>query len=386
MKLRDDLARLLPRLREADLPKFCAFHEKYAPHLATIATGLYDRLTPEDQARFLVWWLKRWAKIDLVNPVERALYDATIERTKAEPREAQALGDGHYLWRDFKSQGWDFQLLGYDWVLGVHDVLYNQYEHGDVKLEPGDVIIDAGAFIGDTAVYFHHKLAGQCQIHSFELLDENLALLVHNLEHNGVPDEHIVLNKMALADSSGGEILVTGGRAQSAASMFGPQTRGERVQTIALDDYVSRMELERVDFIKLDIEGAEALALKGAQHTIAHFQPKLAVCLYHKWDDVFTLPPLIHATGVDYTLAFKWVQLADGWEAVLLCMPAARASARKPTPEPVPTEASDALAVALNVLTKAYTKKWNQADALWREKQQRGAAVAAAPVAEAAAA
>lgn len=377
MKLRHDLAALLPRLGEADLHKFCQFYERYAPHLATISHALYERLCGADQARFLVWWLKRWGKIDLVNPVERALYQNTLARTQAEPRPDVALGEAHYRLRDFKSQGHDFQLLGYDWVLGVHDVLYNQYEHGDVALRPGDVIIDAGAFIGDTAVYFHHKLGGDCQVHSFELLDENLALLLYNLEHNRVPDGRVVVNKMALADSSGGEIRVTGGRAQSAASIFGPQTRGEVVKTVSLDDYVGALSLPRVDFIKMDIEGAEAMALKGARHTIAHFQPRLAVCLYHKWDDVFTLPPLVHATGVDYAFAFKWVQLTDGWEAVLLALPAAQAT--RPLPRvaaPAADDARDPLAAALQVLTRAYTRQWTRADTLWRQQQNPSAAPA----------
>jgi len=370
MKLREDLAALLPRLGEAELHKFCLFHDKYAPHLATIGEGLYDRLCAADQSRFLLWWLKRWGKIDLVNPVERALYDATIANTKAEPRPAVELGGTAYRLRDFKSQGHDFQLLGYDWVLGVHDVLYNQYEHADVRLQADDVIIDAGAFIGDTAVYFHHKLGGRCRIHSFELLDENLALLVHNLERNGVPDEHIVLNKLALADSSGGEVLVPGGNAQSAASILGAQTRGERVQTVTLDEYVVRLNLQRVDFVKMDIEGAEAMALDGARHTLQHFRPRLAICLYHKWDDVFTIPPRIHATGVDYALRFKWVQLTDGWEAVLLAIPADQATAGAELAPPPAAAAADPLAAALGVLTKAYAKKWGQADSLWREKQQ----------------
>jgi hypothetical protein len=162
MKLRQDLAAVLPRLSDEDVHKFCVFYEKYAPHLAAIATGLYDRLGPADQARFLLWFLKRWARIDLVNAVERGLYAATIERVKNEARPEVALDGVPYRLRDFSAQGFDFQLLGYDWFLGVHDVLYNQYEQGEVRLAPDDVIIDAGAFIGDTAVFFHHKL-GRCQ-------------------------------------------------------------------------------------------------------------------------------------------------------------------------------------------------------------------------------
>jgi len=367
MKLRNDLAALLTRLREEDLQRFCAFYDKYAPHLPAIASGLYDRLSAADQSRFLLWMLKRWAKIDLVNPVERGLYLATVDRVKNEARSEVLLDGRPYRLRDFASQGHDFKLLGYDWVLGVHDVEYNQYEQGDVKLLPGDVIVDAGAFIGDTAVYFHHKLGGRCQIHSFELLDENLALLLHNLERNGVRDDQIVVNKLALADRSGDEIVVADGASQGATSIFGRAGQGDRVQTVTLDEYVVRLALPRVDFIKMDIEGAEAMALAGARQTIAHFRPRLAICLYHKWDDVVTVPAAIHATGVNYRFTFKWVQLTDGWEAVLLATPADDATAVRPAP--ASAEGTDVLADTLAVLTRAYTKKWNQADQLWRERR-----------------
>ena len=354
MKLRQDLAAVLPRLRDEEVHKFCVFYEKYAPHLSAIATGLYDKLSTADQARFVLWFLKRWAKIDLVNPVERGLYDATIERVKSEDRPEVMLGDKPYRLRDFKSQGFDFQLLGYDWFLGVHDVQYNQYEQGEVTLAPDDVIIDAGAFIGDTAVFFHHKLGGRCKVHSFELLDENLALLMHNLERNAVADECIVINKLALTDRSGDEILIAPGGSQGATSIFGKGTAGDRIQTVTLDDYVVLMDLPRVDFIKMDIEGSEVMALNGALHTIRHFKPKLAICLYHKWDDPFTIPTLIASTGVDYAYTFKWVQLSDGWEAVLLATPASNATVRAPKAEaPV---ATDPLADVLSTLTRACVK------------------------------
>ena len=90
MKLRHDLAALLPRLGDDDIHKFCVFYEKYAPHLPAIATSLYDRLSAADQARFVVWILKRWARIDLVNAVERGLYAATIERVKKISAEIQS--------------------------------------------------------------------------------------------------------------------------------------------------------------------------------------------------------------------------------------------------------------------------------------------------------
>jgi len=378
MKLRNDLAALLPRMRDDDLYKFCVFYEKYAPHLADIASGVYDRLSAVDQSRFVLWFLKRWAKIDLVNAVERHLYDTTIERLRTEPRPVEELNGVPYRLRDMKSQGYDFKMLGYDWWLGAHDIRYGQYEQGDIQLAEDDVIIDAGAFIGDTGVYFHHKLGGRCQVHSFELLDENLALLVHNFERNGVRDGQVVINKLALADRTGDEIVIADGATQGSTSIFGKSSQGTKVQTITLDDYVMQLNLEKVDFIKMDIEGAELQALAGARQTIQHFKPKLAICLYHKWNDAFTIPQAIHATGVDYSFTFKWVQLKDGWEAILLAIPTERATnpVRTPTPD---TAATDPMADALGTFCRAYAKKFGQVENLRRDKRVAERTSAAEP-------
>ena len=360
MKLHHDIAAVLPRIADEDMYKFCVWYEKYAAHLPTIATGLYDRLNAEDQARFLVWFFKRWAHIDLTNSVEYGLYNNAVERVLAQERTPHVLNGKMYGVLDFAPQGYEFDLLCYDWVTSVDDVLYNQYEHGDVALAPGDVIIDAGGFIGDTAVLFHHKLGGQCQIHSFELLDENLALLLHNLERNGVTSEQIVVNKLALTNETGGEIVLEPGVVQGAGSIFGKQAAGERIQTVTLDDYVVGAGIAKVDFIKMDIEGAEVMALNGAHRTIQLFKPRLAICLYHKWDDAVTIPQAILATGVDYEFSFKWVEMNHGWEAILFASPASSSTSSRHTSSTVLE--SDHLADALAVLTSSYIKKCVQAD------------------------
>lgn len=358
MTLLHDLAALVPGFDDAEMDRFCPFYEKYAPHLGTIDRHLYRHLDDPDRQRFLTWLLRRWARIDRVNPIERALYDATLARLRLDPCRTDALNGKRYQVRDFRPQGQDFRLLTYGWVLGVHDVYYAQYEHADVGPRPGDVIIDGGGFIGDTAVLFHHRLGGRCQVHTFELLDENLALLVHNLERNGVPDDRVTVNKFALSDTTGDEIEVEGGAgvAQASASILRPSGAGEKIQTIRLDDYVRRMALDRVDYIKLDIEGAEAAALRGAAETIRLFRPRLAICLYHLWDDPIVLPQIIQATGVQYAFSFKWVQLPEGREAVLLAIPADQATHRRLPPPP--REDGDAvLAAALGAMAKAHVRQ-----------------------------
>jgi len=72
------------------------------------------------------------------------------------------------------------------------------------------------------------------------------------------------------------------------------------VQTISVDDFVKQRALKRVDFVKMDVEGAELKVLKGAEKTIRRFRPKLAIALYHRIDDFITIPRYVKSLALDY--------------------------------------------------------------------------------------
>lgn len=69
---------------------------------------------------------------------------------------------------------------------------------------------------------------------------------------------------------------------------------------VAIDDVVDPQE--RVTMIKMDIEGSELEALRGARKTICRDKPRLAVCIYHKAEDMTEVPLYIKELVPEYRL------------------------------------------------------------------------------------
>ena len=91
----------------------------------------------------------------------------------------------------------------------------------------------------------------------------------------------------------------------SMSSRIGDGEGDRTAQIVDLDTYVHEHQIQKVDFIKLDIEGAEYHALQGAMLTISKWKPKLAICMYHKTEDMWELPHLIRSLRSDYEFAFR---------------------------------------------------------------------------------
>ena len=65
---------------------------------------------------------------------------------------------------------------------------------------------------------------------------------------------------------------------------------------------MAELKLERVDFIKMDIEGAERNALAGARQTLARWHPRLALSAYHRPDDPEKIPAAVFAAWPGYRM------------------------------------------------------------------------------------
>lgn len=69
--------------------------------------------------------------------------------------------------------------------------------------------------------------------------------------------------------------------------------------------FIYKLELEKVTFLKLDIEGNEIQALNGAAETIKRDKPKLAICVYHKIDDIWRIPLYIKNLVPEYKIYIR---------------------------------------------------------------------------------
>lgn len=74
----------------------------------------------------------------------------------------------------------------------------------------------------------------------------------------------------------------------------------DKVSTITIDNLVVEHKLHKLDFIKMDIEGAEMNALKGAIHSITTFRPTLAIAIYHQISDFVNVMRFINDLNLGY--------------------------------------------------------------------------------------
>ena len=193
--------------------------------------------------------------------------------------------------------------------LGIfYDFVYKQYElkRPDIciKVEEGDTVIDGGGCFGDTALYFSF-LAGQTgKVFSFEFIPSNIRLFRQNADLNPNICSNISLVPFPLWDESDINIYYKDNGPGSIVNLDANFDFEGITQTISLDDYVKRYNIGKVDFIKLDIEGAEFNALQGAKSTIIRNKPKLAIALYHSIEDFDRIPRFLKTINPNYKFYF----------------------------------------------------------------------------------
>ena len=169
-----------------------------------------------------------------------------------------------------------------------------------IQPAPGDVCIDGGSCRGEVALHFAHSVGNTGEVHAFEFVPQNLDFFQKSLALNPELAATIKICPRALWSESNIEMSFEDSGPSSRVSTGQNAGGALKATTIAIDDYVQHEGLTKVDFIKMDIEGAEIPALRGAEQTIKTHKPKLAICVYHKKDDFYTIPGLINQIQPGY--------------------------------------------------------------------------------------
>lgn len=162
----------------------------------------------------------------------------------------------------------------------------NQYFVKEIVAEdPHAVFVDAGAYHGETIDEFIAFQHGQFEkIYAFEMDADNYMILTGK-KH----DERVELLNYGLWDERT-TCSYAGDGTDGTKSSIGKE--GDLVaQCISLDEVIDK---GKVTFIKMDIEGAEMRALYGAEKCIKRCKPQLAICVYHKPEDIYEISALIH--------------------------------------------------------------------------------------------
>ncbi|HEX5655216.1 MAG TPA: FkbM family methyltransferase [Chitinophagaceae bacterium] len=188
----------------------------------------------------------------------------------------------------------------------------------DKYIEPGMHVVDVGAHIGLMSVIFAHKTGVKGKVYAFEPTPSSFELLQKTIALNH-SNSIIRPENAALGEQSGEtSFFISEHRADNSNSLVdnNRQDRLEqriRVKLYSIDDYVNQEKIEKIDFIKIDAEGAELSVLRGALKTLQRFQPNMILALHpegirnfgHNLEDIWDF-----ITGRGYKILFRLKEMA----------------------------------------------------------------------------
>jgi len=192
------------------------------------------------------------------------------------------------------------------------NVLIPQYfeTFSSKKLE---TFVDCGVFDGDTSFNFARWCRGNYRkIFAFEADEDNYNVCKANLSKLS----DVVLYNLGVWDSE--EVLRFNNTSTGFSSIHEDSTAFENykvveIKTCALDNFLKD---EEITFIKMDIEGAELKALQGAATIISQYKPKIAICVYHKPEDIWEIPDLLLKLNPEYNFRLRHYRMS-AYETVL---------------------------------------------------------------------
>lgn len=159
--------------------------------------------------------------------------------------------------------------------------------------------VDCGAYIGDSFIEMIKRHKCDSYI-AFEPDLDNFKKLTQTIEEYGQDTEEVLLYPCAVSDKNGYLFFHSDG--STGGCLCTEEDSSEMISTVNLDSVLKK---KQVGMIKMDIEGAEIDALKGAHRIITEQKPDLAICVYHTISDLWKIPLLIKEMSEDYVFYLR---------------------------------------------------------------------------------
>ncbi|MCX6621178.1 MAG: FkbM family methyltransferase [Acidobacteria bacterium] len=231
------------------------------------------------------------------------------ERALMESKD-RILNSSRLVQKDAKFHQWQTPMRTY-WIPEGDDyVLPFNLAEQDVKIygtgshfvRKGDVVLDCGANVG---VFTREALkAGARLVVAVEPAPENLECLRRNFAAETAAGSVIIYPKGVWDKDD--LLTLNVDPHNTAADSFVIHREGAvavlQVPLTTIDKMVAELKIDRVDFIKMDIEGAEPKALSGARDTLTRFKPRMSISAYHQADHPVTIPATIRSVRADYRM------------------------------------------------------------------------------------
>ncbi len=264
----------------------------YAPDLPVAGEGLFDRKYYEAHLPEL-----SAVREKLADDQSRFVFDSVIEY-KLTGRIEHLLAC-----RTPEEDNWKL-LCGRETVRGGKGT--------DLASSPA--FLDLGAYTGDTVELFLKVFGGRySKITAVEPESRNFRKLRENALRMFGPGstEYCLPENIRLINAAAGDkdctIEFTHGTGRGGAKGKG---RTRPVQQLTVDSMLSGCP---VDIIKMDLEGAEAAAIRGAEHTIRAFRPRMLIAAYHRTEDLFAIPEQVLKLNSDYSVYLRKDPCLPAW-------------------------------------------------------------------------
>jgi FkbM family methyltransferase len=206
------------------------------------------------------------------------------------------------LWQTPQGRFWIPEGNRYVLPFNLAEMERHIYGQGEHFIHAGDIVLDCGASIGD---FTREALrAGAAKVVAIEISPSSVECLRRNVATE-VASGRVTVYTKGVWDRDA-ELTLNVDDANFAANSVALRPSSSRpsilVPVTTIDRIVQELQLPRVDFIKMDVEGAEARAIAGARKTLARFKPRLAIATEHRPGDERTIPAAVRRIRPDYAM------------------------------------------------------------------------------------